>query len=191
MIMPDGYSVILPIITKKVSDLLSKWVGETEQNIAAAFHEAKNQNAILLIDEIDSFVSSRSSSKQMWENNLVNEMLTQMENFEGIFIASTNMIDVMDKATARRFDAKIKFDYLTENQVSKFITSFCKAYDIKTKKANINQACKKLNVITPGDFALIARQNRFYPVKSLDNLIKCLEEEQDLKGENKMKMGFV
>lgn len=79
-----------PIMLKRASDLLSMWVGGSEQNIAAAFREAEKRGAILVLDEVDSFLQDRSGASRSWEISQVNETLTQMENFEGIFIATTN-----------------------------------------------------------------------------------------------------
>ncbi|MEA2018590.1 MAG: AAA family ATPase, partial [Campylobacterota bacterium] len=78
-----------PVILKKASDLQSKWVGECEKNIANAFEEAKDENAVLIFDEVDSFLQDRNNAKASWEISQVNEMLVQMENFDGIFIATT------------------------------------------------------------------------------------------------------
>ena len=72
------------LIIKKGSDLLSMFVGGTEENIAQAFREAKNQKAVLVFDEVDSFLADRTTAKVNWEITQVNEMLTQMEEFEGI-----------------------------------------------------------------------------------------------------------
>ncbi|WP_241993663.1 ATP-binding protein [Helicobacter sp. MIT 05-5293] len=73
-----------PIILKRGSDLLSMYVGGTEKNIAKAFMEASKQEAILVFDEVDSFLQDRSGAYMSWEVTQVNEMLTQMESFNGI-----------------------------------------------------------------------------------------------------------
>lgn len=62
-----------PIIIKKGSDLLSMFVGGTEKNIALAFKEAKEKHAVLVFDEVDSFLQDRSSVSHNWEITLVNE----------------------------------------------------------------------------------------------------------------------
>ena len=67
-----------PIIIKKGSDLLSMFVGGTEQNIALAFKEAKEKHAVLVFDEVDSFLQDRSMAARSWEITQVNEMLVQM-----------------------------------------------------------------------------------------------------------------
>ena len=71
----------MPVVKKKCSDLLSMWVGGTEKNIAAAFEEGKENQAVLILDEADSFLQDRSNAVRSWEVTQVNEMLTQMENY--------------------------------------------------------------------------------------------------------------
>jgi len=74
-----------PLIIKKGSDLLSMWVGGTEKNIANAFEEAERENAVLVFDEVDSFLQDRREANRSWEITQINELLTQMEGFEGGF----------------------------------------------------------------------------------------------------------
>ncbi len=101
------------LLVKRASDLLNAYVGGTEKEIANMFRQAQSDNAVLLLDEADSFLQNRSEAKNSWEvtqvNELltqVNELLTQMEGFNGIFICSTNLVDSLDSASLRRFDYK-------------------------------------------------------------------------------------
>ena len=70
----------LEILQKRASDLLSPRVGETEQQIAAAFAEARDTEAFLIFDEADSLLGDRRSAHRSWEVSQVNEMLTWMES---------------------------------------------------------------------------------------------------------------
>ena len=108
-----------PIMLKKASDLLSMWLGKSEQNIAKAFSEAEQKGAILVLDEVDSFLQDRSGASRSWEITQVNEMLTQMESFAGIFIATTNFMDNLDRASIRRFDMKVEFKPLDSTRLIK------------------------------------------------------------------------
>ena len=74
----------IPLIAKTASDLMSKWVGENEKNIAAAFEEAAAEDACLFLDEADSFLQSREHASAGWEVTRVNELLQKMERFDGI-----------------------------------------------------------------------------------------------------------
>ena len=108
-----------PIIVKRASDLLSMWVGRTEENIAEMFREAQEDGALLLLDEADSFLQDRRGAHRSWEITQVNELLTQMECFRGLFLCATNFMDSLDAAVLRRFSFKIRFDYLTRAQREK------------------------------------------------------------------------
>ncbi|UKI42714.1 MAG: ATP-binding protein [Candidatus Melainabacteria bacterium] len=93
----------IEVLLKRASDLISPYVGETEQNIAAAFSEAKSKKAMLIFDEADTFLQDRNNAVRSWEVAQVNEMLTQMEAAEYPFICTTNLLDTLDEASLRRF----------------------------------------------------------------------------------------
>jgi len=180
-----------PFILKKGSDLISMWVGGTEKNIANAFEEAKNENAVLVFDEVDSFLQDRSSAQRNWEVTQVNEMLVQMENFDGVFIATTNLMDNLDKASIRRFDLKLEFGYLKSEQAYKLFCVYAKEMGIKEYKKQ-KEVFASLSKLTPGDFQAIKRQSRFHPIGSAKEFVERLKEEVALKGESGEKtMGFL
>ena len=80
------------------------------------FAAARQQNAVLVLDEADSFLSDRRGARQSWEVTQVNELLTQMEAFDGIFICTTNLMEKLDPASLRRFAFKVRFDPMTPDQ---------------------------------------------------------------------------
>ena len=88
------------------------WVGGTEQQIAAAFAEARDAKQFLVFDEADSLLADRRLAQRSWEVNQVNEMLTWMESHPLPFACTTNFNERLDPATLRRFDFKIALDYL-------------------------------------------------------------------------------
>ena len=179
-----------PIIIKKGSDLLSMFVGGTEQNIALAFKEAKDKHAVLVFDEVDSFLQDRSMAARSWEVTQVNEMLVQMESFDGIFIATTNLIDNLDKACLRRFDLKLEFGYLLPNQALKLFKKECALLKVKFDE-NVAKKVSNLGLLAPGDFASVRRQAKFRPIKNGDDFCHRLELEVALKNEEKsVKIGF-
>ena len=183
-----------PFVLKKGSDLISMWVGGTEKNIANAFREAKEEGTVLVFDEVDSFLQDRRGAKNSWEVTQVNEMLVQMENFEGIFIATTNLMSGLDQASLRRFDMKLEFGYLKPKQAWKLFVDECKSLDISIEnKEEVKNRVKLFTQLAPGDFAAVRRQNnRFRPVKSAKLFIECLEEELSVKeGSEEVKMGFL
>ena len=179
-----------PIIIKKGSDLLSMWVGGTEQNIAEAFKEAKDKKAVLVFDEVDSFLQDRSTATVSWEITQVNEMLVQMESFDGIFIATTNLIDNLDKASLRRFDLKLEFGYLLPNQALNLFKKECALLKVKFDE-NAAKKVSNLGLLAPGDFASVRRQAKFRPIKNADDFCQRLEQEVVLKNEEKnARIGF-
>ena len=171
----------LPLHVKKASDLLSKYVGEMEQNLAAAFRAAEQDKAILLLDEVDSFLQDRRGAKQTWEVTQVNELLTQMESYSGIFVATTNLVNNLDQAALRRFDLKLLFDYLKPDQAWKLYKHHCQSLGLKKPAAIQQHSITAMDILTPGYFALITRQHRFNPIKSHSKLIQCLEDECAMK----------
>ena len=186
-----------PIMLKKASDLLSKWVGESEQNIAQAFSEAEKDRAILVLDEVDSFLQDRSGAHRSFEVTQVNEMLTQMESFAGIFIATTNFMDNLDKASIRRFDMKIEFKPLDSIKLIKAFGLYARHLGLSDYVAFLEsdfakRAIEKLDNVCFGDFALIARGARFEAITSSQQLLEKLQEESKLKDShtNTRKMGF-
>ena len=183
-------SIKRPIIIKKGSDLLSMWVGGTEQNIAEAFKEAKDKKAVLVFDEVDSFLQDRSMAARSWEITQVNEMLVQMESFDGIFIATTNLIDNLDKASLRRFDLKLEFGYLLPNQALNLFKKECALLKVKFDESAAKKV-SNLGLLAPGDFASVRRQAKFRPIKNGDDFYERLEQEVALKNEEKSaRIGF-
>ncbi|WP_187424086.1 ATP-binding protein [Campylobacter concisus] len=179
-----------PIIIKKGSDLLSMFVGWTEKNIALAFKEAKEKHAVLVFDEVDSFLQDRSMAARSWEVTQVNEMLVQMESFDGIFIATTNLIDNLDKACLRRFDLKLEFGYLLPEQAQNLFKKECALLKVKFDE-NAAKKVSNLGLLTPGDFASVRRQAKFRPIKNGDDFCHRLELEVTLKNKEKsVKIGF-
>jgi SpoVK/Ycf46/Vps4 family AAA+-type ATPase len=182
----------MPLLVKKGSDLLDKYVGGTEQKLAAAFHEAKQSNALLLIDEVDGFLRDRRGAERSWEVTGVNEMLTQMEAFEGIFIASTNLMQGLDQAALRRFDVKLQFGYLHAAQAWEMFGKLCGSLGLGAPGDALRGEVERLRVLTPGDFAVVGRQHRFRKFNTPDAVLQKLREECALKEDGQRQaIGFV
>ena len=169
-----------PCIIKAVSDLESMWVGETEKNIARAFKEAKDKKAVLVFDEVDSFLRDRHLAQQSWEATKVNEMLLQMEKFNGIFVATTNLMDNIDKAALRRFDLKVEFKALNPAQRANLFKKECALLGLKCETC-VEKQIERLECLTPGDFAAVKRQHKFSPIKDAMDFYARLCEEVKVK----------
>jgi SpoVK/Ycf46/Vps4 family AAA+-type ATPase len=147
-----------PLIIKQASDLMSKFVGETEQNMAAMFKEAEAEGAVLLLDEADSYLQDRRGAQRSYEVTEVNEMLQGMERFKGIFVCTTNLLDRIDQAALRRFTFKIKFKPLTAEQRETMFVTEALAGDATQMSSELKTRLAKLEVLCPGDFAAVKRQ---------------------------------
>lgn len=182
----------VPIHVKKASDILSKFVGETEQNIARFFREAEEDGALLMLDEVDSFLQDRRNAQRSWEITNVNEMLTQMESFRGVFIASTNLVESLDQASLRRFDLKTRFDYLQPSQALLLFETLCATLALSPPDERLKTILARMDFLTPGDFAALQRRSQFTPFVSAENLIETLGQEMALKDPgNSASIGFM
>ena len=183
-----------PLMIRRASDLVSKFVGETEQHMAAMFREAEAERAVLLLDEADSFLQDRRGAQRTYEVTEVNEMLQGMERFAGIFVCTTNLMDSIDQAALRRFTFKIRFKPLTrEQRETMFVVE---ALDGKAERLDdaLRQRLARLEQLCPGDFAAVKRQSEILgeamaPAEFLDQL----EAEHRIKPEVREArgMGFV
>ena len=181
-----------PLHVKRASDLISMWVGETEKNLAKAFAQAEEADALLLIDEVDSFLQNREGAQRSWEVSQVNEMLTQMESFGGVFIASTNLMAGLDSAALRRFDLKLKFGYLQTPQALQLLQRHCQHMGLGEPTPQDRQALAALGQLTPGDYAAVVRQSRLRPIQSASHMVQALAEECALKpGAKTRSIGFI
>ena len=171
------------------SDLLSKFVGGTEENIKKAFVEAEEENAILFLDEIDGLVQDRSGASHPWEVTQVNELLYQMENFKGVMVGATNFMDNLDQAIMRRFTFKLQFDYLDEVGKRLF---FERMFKTKLTDADAAQLAEVRN-LAPGDFRTV-RQSMYYLGGTVTNAQRIAElaKESSVKRDTKKagRIGF-
>lgn len=172
------------ILIKRTSDLLNCYVGETEQRIRAMFREAEEKKAVLFLDEADSLIRDRAGAARNWEVTRVNEMLTQMENFKGIFIAATNFEGSLDTASRRRFALKVKFDFLKPENIEKMWRAFFPQVECPTE-------AKNLRMLTPGDFNAAYGTLRFESDLTAEAILDALKLEISYKdGRQGRVMGF-
>ncbi|MCU0664704.1 MAG: ATP-binding protein [Myxococcota bacterium] len=183
------------LVTKLASDLLSMWVGGTEANLRRMFRSVDPQRDILLLDEADSFFHSRAHASHGWEVTQVNELLVQMERFEGLFLCSTNLIDNFDQAAFRRFALKIRFDYPALDQCLRLFQNACRASGHELDERALaawQQRLEPLATLAPGDFAAVLNRTRLTG-KALEPeaLLERLEEECAWKpGARQRRVGF-
>jgi transitional endoplasmic reticulum ATPase len=162
-----------PLLIKRASDLLSKWVGETEAQIADAFAEARRREAVLLFDEADSLLFDRATARTSWEVGQVNELLTWLDRHPLPVIAATNHEHRLDPATLRRFVFKLRLAPLGRDRAARAFERF---FGVAPPAA-----LARVAGLTPGDFAVIARQLRFAPARDPHDLVERLRSEVEAR----------
>ncbi|HYI40068.1 MAG TPA: ATP-binding protein [Allosphingosinicella sp.] len=171
-----------PLKVKRASDLLSKWVGGTEANIAEAFADARDDGAVLLFDEADSLLLDRGDAQRSWEITQVNEMLTWMDSHPLPFVAATNFARRLDPAALRRFVFKIELKALSAGSAEQAFERFF------GRPAPAGLA--EVSGLTPGDFAVVTRQLRYRPEAGAGEILALLAAEAKAKPERVTKIGF-
>ena len=174
------------LIVRRASDLLGMYVGQTEARIAEAFEEAERTKSILFFDEADSFLRDRSGAMQGHEVSKVNEILTRMESFKGIFIAATNFETSLDTASRRRFALKLGFGYLKPDGIRNIWNVFFPLVDCPVSVEN-------LPMLTPGDFNAVNGRLRYLPesARTADRIEAELRKELSAKDSHAGRtMGF-
>jgi hypothetical protein len=175
------------LLVYSASQLLSKWVGEAEKNIEQMFARAEAEEAVLLLDEGDSFLRDRSQASQEHEVTRVNELLSRMEAFDGTFILSTNLFRDLDDAALRRFTFKLEFLALTPEQKWKMFLHESGAHeeidDISpSQREDWHDKLVFMPTLTAGDFDLVKRQCVLLEeVLTPDEWLEQLQIEQNLK----------
>lgn len=174
-----------PLLVRRAADLLDPYVGMTERHIARMFEQAEREEALLLLDEADGFLRDRTRAHRSWEVTQVNELLTRMEVFDGLFVCSTNLMEDLDAAALRRFDLKIRLDYLRPEQAWRLFRDTLKSRGVSVReKARWLPRLARIGRLTPGDFATVLRRERLAaePLTAM-TLFEGLRRESDFKAD--------
>ncbi len=193
------------VLSFDCSKILSKYIGESEKNVRNIFDSYKElcqktkTKPLLLLNEADQFLSSRSvganSSADKMHNQMQNIFLEQIEKFEGVLVATTNLLESIDPAFSRRFDYKIEFSkpdfkqrlelwrkMLPENAL------YSEDFDIKSL-ANFPLSGGQMNVVLKNTALRVAiKEEPIFTLEDFENSIK--REIQGAFGEEKS-MGFM
>lgn len=173
----------LPVLQKRASDLLDMYVGGSEKQIAAAFQEAIDREALLIFDEADSLLADRRQAMRSWEVSQVNEMLAWMERHPLPFACTTNLMEHLDPASLRRFTFKLAFRFMTREQTAQ-------AFQIFFSRP-VPEALQRLQRLTPGDFAVVRKKAEVLGVLAdPDTLVRFLGQEEDEKRLSRSSIGF-
>ena len=122
---------------------------------------------------------ARATASHSWEISGVNEMLTWMESHPYPFICTTNLMDTLDPASLRRFSFKVKYDFLTREQVREAFKHF---FGIEVRTSDVSG----LDKLTPGDFALVKNKAEILGKSTQFETVKEMLETEDIDGMRKM-----
>ncbi len=100
----------------RVDQLVSRWAGETEKNLADVFRRARGAGDVVLLDEADSLLTARDGESQRWEVSMTNLLLQEVERFPGVLVLTTNRPDSLDPALERRLLARVEFEMPGEEE---------------------------------------------------------------------------
>lgn len=173
----------MELMHRRASDILSPWVGVSERIVAETFREAEAKGAILLIDEVESFFFNRDQARRSWELSLVNEFLTRLESFRGLFIGSTNRFGDLDSAALRRFSFKVEFQPMSLSGKLELFQAMLTPISNTPLTAGEQQLLDSLGPLTPGDFKVASERFCWSASGTINNLelIEALKEESALR----------
>lgn len=181
-------------ISLGMSDVESKYMGETAKNIHAAFECAKNEDALLFFDEADTLLGARLSNVTQGIDNEVNSLrstlLIELEKFEGTVIFSTNFPKAYDKAFVSRITHHVQFDLPDEEGLRKIWDKFLvpkiplegDRESILTKLADISQGLSGRDVRNCMRLALpkaILESDESNAVLKIEHLMQAINDVRD------------
>jgi SpoVK/Ycf46/Vps4 family AAA+-type ATPase len=192
------------IISFDCSKILSMYVGESEKNVRKIFDSYKElctktkSEPILLLNEADQFLSNRvtgtSSGSDKMHNQMQNIFLEQIERFDGILIATTNLLESIDKAFSRRFNYKIEFTKPTlEQRVELWKKMLPESLPLEDG-FDIEKLAK--HELTGGQIEMIIKNTAYkiatltQPLFTTENFIEQIEKEKKNMFDKENKVGF-
>ncbi len=192
------------VLSFDCSKILSMYVGESEKNVRKIFDDYKElsnktkSEPILLLNEADQFLSNRVSGQISGSDKMHNQMqnifLEQIERFDGILIATTNLLDSIDKAFSRRFNYKIEFLKPDENQRKTLWEKLLP--DALPLEENFDiEILAKYN-LTGGQIELIIKNTAYKlaiedePIFKVSDFIEEIKKEEKSQFDKDKKVGF-
>jgi len=194
-----------PVLSLDASKILSMYVGESEKNVRRMFDEYYEiadkikTKPVLLLNEADQFLSTRTtasfSSADKMHNQMQNIFLEQLEKFDGILIATTNLLETLDKAFSRRFDYKVKFEKPSLKERRKLWklklpknAEFEENFDIN-KLAKYDLTGAQIEIIIKNTALKVAvRKN---PIFTIEDFIEEIEKEKLNAFDSEKELGFL
>ncbi|GHE73250.1 hypothetical protein GCM10019059_36040 [Camelimonas fluminis] len=180
-----GKQMRMPVMTVRMSDIAGPHVGDNEKGIRRAFEQAATEKRFLIFDEADSIIRRRSLARNSWEKSQTNEALTWMESHPIPFACTTNFLDEIDPAAARRFTFKYELLPMQINQARLAWENILKLPpDTFPENANFDD-------VSISDFAGVAKQMLFLGPMSPAACLSAISQERDQRCEKShIKIGF-
>ena len=192
------------VLSFDCSKILSMYIGESEKNVRNIFdkyYELRTQTKsepVLLLNEADQFLSSRAqggmSSSDKMHNQMQNIFLEQIEKFDGILIATTNLLENLDKAFSRRFNYKIEFVKPNKNQRLDLWKKLLPSNLPLEKDFDIEELAKY--ELTGGQIELVIKNTAYKiavsdePIFKVENFKEQITKEQKGQFDSETKVGF-
>lgn len=156
-----------------LSMVVSKYIGETEKNLANVFDQAQNKNWILFFDEADALFGKRtqtSSSNDRYANQEVSYLLQRIEDFPGVVILATNIKANIDDAFARRFQSLVYFPKPDAEQRHRLWKNTLNGKTILDKGVDLRQLADKYE-LTGGAITNVVRYGAISALQMSRNII--------------------
>lgn len=144
-----GKSVNMDVYRIDLSMVVSKYIGETEKNLAVIFDEGENKNWILFFDEAEALFGKRTqtnNSHDRYANQEVSYLLQRIEDYAGIIILATNLKSNIDEAFIRRFQSIIHFPIPDYEQRIKLWDMILPTHEYRDEQLNINEIAEKFDI---------------------------------------------
>lgn len=175
-----------PVYRIDLSQVVSKYIGETEQNLEKIFSYAENKDWILLFDEADALFGKRTnvkSSNDRYANQEVSYLLQRVENFNGLVILTSNFKNNIDDAFLRRFNAVIKFSKPTAEERTKLWNNTLPK-NIETEKEAVLKIASQYEltgaqIVSAVMHASLLTLGENSTILSKDNLLKGVKAEYE------------
>jgi transitional endoplasmic reticulum ATPase len=187
------------LVVRTASDIASKWYGESEANVARMFRESDPATEVLFIDEAEILLGAREDSAHRADRAVTAEFLRWLEVFKGTFICATNHASTFDAALMRRFTFRLEFQPLRFDQRLDLYAElvFGRSADAGspdgTQKVGdgTRDVLARLDRLTPGDFANVARRVRSLGLPAEAWIDELLAEHDSKAGATRRRVGFL
>ena len=143
------------VTVKRYHDLVSKWVGQSEEQIYQAFKEAESKRTLLLLDEVDGYISRKTdvySGGDKAHNDITTSFMVNLEEYNGLVIATSNHTESAEPSIVRRFHKIVEFKFPTYEGMKLLFRRYFP--DVDFDKRELERICA-LGSIGPGDFVAV------------------------------------